>query len=165
MQGETTRRQDARLDRRAWLAKVLMGVGLLASYGTLAAQGLLFLLPERIRPRTRRIFVGPIDRFPAGSVQTIRDPAGDEILVKRSAAGEFLAFSSTCPHLGCKVHWEAARQEFFCPCHRGVFDAEGRAVSGPPADAHQSLFPAPLIVDEESGVVYLEVKDPGRART
>jgi hypothetical protein len=45
-----------------------------------------------------------------------------------------------------------------------VFDEEGRAISGPPADAGQSLYPAPLLVDEESGVVYLEVKDPGRKR-
>lgn len=165
MQEDTTTRDSASLDRRAWLAKALMGVGLLASYGTLAAQGLLFLLPQHLKPRTRRLFVGPVDRFPVDSVHTIRDPGGDEILVKRTASGDFHAFSSTCPHLGCKVKWMAADQEFFCPCHRGVFDADGRAISGPPADAGQSLAPAPLIVDAESGVVYLEVKDPGRKKT
>jgi len=152
------------MDRRAWLAKVLMGVGLLASYGTLAAQGLMFLLPERLKPRTRRIFVGPFDRFPVGGVQAIRDPEGNEILVKRTAASAFQAFSSTCPHLGCKVKWVAEDQQFFCPCHRGVFDADGRAISGPPAEADQNLFPAPLIVDVESGVVYIEAKDPGRKK-
>ena len=163
MQEETTTR-DAKIDRRAWLSKILMGVGLLASYGTLAAQGLIFLLPEHLKPRTRRIFVGPLDRFVAGSVQTLRDAAGNEILVKRASSGPFQAFSSTCPHLGCKVKWVAKEQQFFCPCHRGVFDAEGRGISGPPADAGQNLTPAPLIIDEESGVVYLEVKETGRKK-
>jgi cytochrome b6-f complex iron-sulfur subunit len=165
MQEETTTHDSEAMDRRTWLAKVLMGVGLLASYGTLAAQGLMFLLPERLKPRTRRLFVGPVDRFPAGSVSTIRDPGGDEILIKRATGGAFQAFSSTCPHLGCKVKWQAEEEQFLCPCHQGFFNADGVAISGPPADAGQNLFPAPLIVDEESGVVYLEVKDPGRKST
>lgn len=154
----------ATMDRRAWLAKVLMGIGLGASYGVLAIQGLLFLLPAPLRPRTRRIFVGPIDRFAIGGVQPIRDLEGNEILVKRVASATFQAFSSTCPHLGCKVHWQDEEQRFFCPCHGGVFDAEGRGIAGPPADAGQRLFPAPLIVDLPNGVVYLEVEDRGRKR-
>ena len=47
----------------------------------------------------------------------------------------FEAYSSTCPHLGCRVHWESEEGNFFCPCHRGVFDERGVGVSGPPADA------------------------------
>lgn len=163
MQEETTA-HNAKMDRRAWLSKILMGVGLLTGYGTLAAQGLIFLLPERLKPRTRRIFIGPVDHFVTGSVRTLRDAEGNEILIKRTSSGPFQAFSSTCPHLGCKVKWVDKDQQFFCPCHRGVFDAEGRGVSGPPADAGQSLFPAPLIVDEQSGVVYLEVKETGRKK-
>ena len=153
------------VDRRTWLAKVLMGVGLLASYGTLAAQGALFLLPERLQPRLRRLFVGPVARFPEGTVRTISDPQGNDILVKRRPDGEFMAFSSTCPHLGCKVIWQEDRHEFFCPCHRGVFNEDGVGISGPPADAKQSLAAAPLVIDKENGVVYLEVKDPGGRRT
>ena len=141
-----------------------MAVGLVASYGALAAEGVLFLLPERLRPRTRRLFVGPADSFPPDSVRTIHDLEGGEILVRHVADG-FQAFSSTCPHLGCKVHWVSEEGQFLCPCHVGVFDAEGRAISGPPARAGQSLSAAPLIVDRDSGVVYLEVRDPGRKRT
>ena len=142
--------------RRRWLASALMGLGLAASYGTLAAQILSFLLPERLKPPTRRLFVGPADQFEVGSVKSIRDLDGNVILIRRSVAG-FKAFSSVCPHLGCRVHWEEEKQEFFCPCHQGVFNAEGLAISGPPADAGQSLLPASLVVDEASKVVYLEV--------
>ena len=148
--------------RRSWMASVLMGAGLLAAYGTLAGQFLSFLLPAR-RASRRRIFVGPMGAFPTGTVRTILDLEGNEVLVRRTREG-LQAFSSTCPHLGCKVHWQAEEARFFCPCHNGVFDADGIAVSGPPADAGQSLYPAPLIVDQENQVVYLEVKPPRRRR-
>lgn len=41
------------------------------------------------------------------------------------------AISSVCTHLGCTVTWEAATQEFACPCHGSRFDAEGQSTKGP----------------------------------
>ena len=155
----TDAHNNGKSSRRSWLASVLMGVGLLASYGTLAGQTLSFLLPTGLAKRKRRIFIGPVEAFETGTVRTIRDLEGNEVLIKRTKDG-FQAFSSTCPHLGCKVRWEADEARFFCPCHNGVFNAAGVAVSGPPADAGQSLYPAPLFVDDNSKVVYLEVNVP-----
>jgi Rieske Fe-S protein len=40
--------------------------------------------------------------------------------------------SATCTHLGCQVRWDAPSSHFRCPCHGGVFDPQGRVVSGPP---------------------------------
>ncbi|MBI4639274.1 MAG: Rieske (2Fe-2S) protein [Candidatus Tectomicrobia bacterium] len=150
--------------RRGWLAIVLMGTGLALSYGLFVAQGLMFLLPKRLKPRTRLLFAGQVDRYKIGSVRSFYDLQGNEILVKRSDPG-FQAFSSVCPHLGCRVHWEGDKQQFFCPCHRGVFDVNGVAISGPPAAAGQSLSQIPLKVDELSGVVYIEVKEAKRKET
>jgi Rieske Fe-S protein len=135
-----------------------MGAGLIASYGLFAAQGLLFLLPQRLRPPTRRIFAGQLDQFEVGSLRGVMDLQGNEILIKRDPKG-LSAFNTTCPHLGCRVHWEADKKRFFCPCHNGVFDPDGVAVEGPPAAAGQKLAAIPLEVDQKSGVVYLEVKD------
>lgn len=45
---------------------------------------------------------------------------------------DYIALSNICTHLGCRVRWIANQQEFFCPCHNGVFDKEGNVVSGPP---------------------------------
>jgi Rieske Fe-S protein len=140
-----------------------MAAGLAASYGTLAVEGLLFLLPPRIRPRTRKLFAGNLDQYSLGSVQTFLDLQGTEILVKRSDKG-LKAFGSICPHLGCHVHWETEKQRFFCPCHNGIFDAEGVALSGPPAAAGQRLAEVSLEINEKSGVVYIEVKDVKRKR-
>jgi Rieske Fe-S protein len=45
------------------------------------------------------------------------------------------ALSATCTHLGCQVHWDSETTKFRCPCHGGVFDAQGNVVSGPPPRA------------------------------
>ena len=149
--------------RREWLTLLAMGIGLAASYGLFALQGFLFLLPRRIRPPTRKLFAGQLDQYQIGTPQTVLDLQGNAILVKRDQQG-LRAFNSTCPHLGCRVHWEADKQRFFCPCHNGVFNADGVAVAGPPAAAGQSLSTVPIEVDKKSGVVYLDVKDIQRKR-
>ncbi len=60
---------------------------------------------------------------------TPRDAA---VYVVNHGGGRFTIFDVRCTHLGCPVTWEEADQEFFCPCHDGVFDAQGRVVAGPP---------------------------------
>lgn len=150
--------ESSRVTRRDWLATILMGTGLAASYGILTLQGLMFLLPQRVKPRVRRLFAGQMSQYKIGGVQSFFDLQGNEILVKRSELG-LQAFSSTCPHLGCRVHWEGDKQRFFCPCHKGEFDADGFAISGPPVAAGQSLSRVPVEVDETTGVVYMEVSD------
>jgi nitrite reductase/ring-hydroxylating ferredoxin subunit len=150
--------------RRDFFAATLMGGGLFLAYGTLAIQSLLFLLPKRLQPKTRLLFAGRVDQFAVGSVRSFLDLDGNPILIRRGSEG-FEAYSSTCPHLGCRVHWESEEGIFFCPCHRGVFDEKGEPVSGPPADAGQRLAHINLKVDDAAGVIYIEVKDPGRRVT
>lgn len=45
---------------------------------------------------------------------------------------DYHAMSNICTHLGCRVRWVAEKQQFFSPCHNGVFDKHGYVVSGPP---------------------------------
>lgn len=45
---------------------------------------------------------------------------------------DFVAMSNICTHLACRVRWISDREQFFCPCHDGVFDKEGNVISGPP---------------------------------
>ena len=45
---------------------------------------------------------------------------------------DFIAMSNICTHLGCRVRWIADQENFFSPCHNGVFDKLGMVVSGPP---------------------------------
>lgn len=53
------------------------------------------------------------------------------VYVRTENGREFVAMSNICTHLGCRIRWIADREEFFCPCHNGVFDKDGGIVSGP----------------------------------
>jgi len=57
------------------------------------------------------------------------------IYVLTTDGRDFIAMSNICTHLGCRVRWIAEQASFFCPCHNGVFDAQGSVVSGPPPRA------------------------------
>lgn len=48
---------------------------------------------------------------------------------------QVVAIDPACTHLGCRVKFQDAKMRYFCPCHGGVFDAEGKVVSGPPPKA------------------------------
>jgi menaquinol-cytochrome c reductase iron-sulfur subunit len=45
---------------------------------------------------------------------------------------DFIAMSNICTHLGCRVRWIAKQEQFFCPCHNGVFGKDGSVIAGPP---------------------------------
>ena len=132
-------------DRRTFLSRtssVAMLGGLGASYGTFAALSGRFLYPASSGDITW-LFVTDLKSFAVGDAMEYRIPGGGSVNIARVASEgtveDFLALSSICPHLGCRVHWEGPKRRFFCPCHNGVFDPTGRPVSGPPADADQEL--------------------------
>jgi nitrite reductase/ring-hydroxylating ferredoxin subunit len=75
-----------------------------------------------------------------------------EVLFLRAGAdGSAEALSASCTHLGCSVRWSEGESRFRCPCHGGVFDAEGRVLAGPPP---APLRRCPLRISE--GTVYVE---------
>lgn len=52
--------------------------------------------------------------------------------------GKLMAYSTTCPHLGCAVDYDPEHQKFKCPCHRSAFSLDGKVEEGPsprPLDA------------------------------
>jgi cytochrome b6-f complex iron-sulfur subunit len=134
-----------------------MSSGLLAGYGTFG-----YVLGQFVYPSAQHsrgwLFVCTVDRLGPGESLDFTAPAGAKIVVARQGAGvaaeDFLALSSVCPHLGCRVHWESQGERFFCPCHNGAFDQSGSPVSGPPKAANQALVRFPLKV--ENGLLYLE---------
>ena len=141
-------------------SRAAMAAGLVGGYGGFALIAGRFLYPARPRPTARR-FVTTVDRLRVGDSLLYRAPSGESIHVTRhgsqAAARAFAALSSTCPHLGCRVHWEPQNNRYFCPCHGGVFDPSGVATAGPPGDAGQSLPRYP--VDVRDGLIFVEVPE------
>ena len=87
--------------------------------------------------------LGPVKDFPLGEtrlatfVNPFRRPwdgetAGVACYVRHVAARQFQVFAVNCAHLGCPVRWFPQSQLFMCPCHGGVYYADGVRASGPP---------------------------------
>ena len=151
----------AKTSRRAFTGKLTfcaMAGGLAAGYGGMGAVAARYLFPAR--PVARRwMFVAELGRLKAGDSLLYTAPNGAPINIARKGdagtAEDFIALSSTCPHLGCQVHWEAQNGRFFYPCHNGIFNPEGKGIGGPPGDAGQSLPRYPLKI--ENGLLMIEV--------
>jgi menaquinol-cytochrome c reductase iron-sulfur subunit len=52
--------------------------------------------------------------------------------LRRISDDQFVAFAVNCAHLGCPVRWLPDAQLFMCPCHGGVYYADGSVAAGPP---------------------------------
>ena len=129
---------------------------LAGAYGAFAAFALQFIFPERVERPPIRIFLGFTHEMDEGESRVVTMPSGDQMLLSNTgrrdpaSGGTFAAYSSRCPHLGCKVHWDAGEGVFLCPCHQGVFRPDGVATGGPPAQAGQSLTPYQLEIKGKS---------------
>lgn len=53
----------------------------------------------------------------------------------RRGEGEVICLDPACTHLGCRINYQTEQHRFVCPCHGGVFDADGKVTSGPPPKA------------------------------
>ena len=74
------------------------------------------------------------------------------IYVVRSVDGSVRALDSTCTHLGCRTRFNPESKRIECPCHGGVYDADGNVVSGPPPSPLRSL---PTRVEDDTIFVEL----------
>ena len=157
MTTEPEPRAEPTEERRGFMRSVLMWAGLGLGYSIGLYTFVRYLVPMGNKVKTREMFVGPADGLAIGQSRILRTPSGESYVMARRGAEDFLVLSNICPHLGCRVHWKPQKQIFHCPCHDGVFDAEGRAVSGPPKEADQSL--AQLRAWVKNGNVYVEIRE------
>jgi menaquinol-cytochrome c reductase iron-sulfur subunit len=71
--------------------------------------------------------------------------------VMKQADGDIAILTNRCTHLGCGVNWNSALKQFKCPCHGGIFDAQGNVVGGPPSKPL-----ARLLVKIEAGKIFVK---------
>lgn len=51
---------------------------------------------------------------------------------KQVESSELRAYNAVCTHVDCTVRHRADKGDIYCSCHEGIYDLEGRNVSGPP---------------------------------
>lgn len=119
------------LSRRDFLANAAMTLGLVASLGTAAYYGIRTLVPAVKKAKFTDVLVGNIKELPVNSSKEFIDNQGKKAILVNNGK-EIKAFSKICTHLGCEVEWQGEKKQFFCPCHKGFFDASGKNIAGPP---------------------------------
>lgn len=141
--------QDATLDReRVTRRTFLMKIGILlnGAVAVLVAIPLVRYLAGALVGKDgylRWTEVGSVDQFHPGETTLVdfRNPIslpwdGDTskipAYVRREGNEKFTVFAINCAHLGCPVRWFPESQLFMCPCHGGVYYADGSRASGPP---------------------------------
>ncbi len=144
------------VDRRGFFATLLMWGGVVLGYGLGALFFLKYLVPMGLKVRYREMYAGSLDDLEVGQSKKIRTPSGETFVMARTPDG-VRVLSEICPHLGCRVHYEAEKKIFYCPCHGGVFNAEGTATAGPPYDAGQSLERLRTVI--RGRAVYVLIKE------
>ena len=43
-----------------------------------------------------------------------------------------VALKGECTHMDCNVAYKPEERKFYCPCHKGWFDENGKNIKGPP---------------------------------
>ncbi len=122
-------RDEVSTERRVAL-RVLCGVG-----GAALAMGLsaCSLSVSADVPKVRI----PISELPVG-VRVRVVSGGHPVEVLRTTEG-ITARSLLCTHMGCEVRWNQGLRTYNCPCHGGVYGADGVVVAGPPGRALRSV--------------------------
>jgi Rieske Fe-S protein len=85
-----------------------------------------YMIRDRLRPTDG----SGIENVPRGGGKVITID-GQRVAVHRTNAGQVIAVSAKCTHLGCFVRWNDAERTWDCPCHGSRFTPEGLVVGGP----------------------------------
>jgi len=117
--------------RRRFL-EFLLGSSLAASVVSVLYPILQFVLPPRAAELDAdTVVAAKVDELALNSGKIFRFGNRPGLLV-RAPDGNYRAFSATCTHLNCTVQYRNRENDIWCACHNGIYDLQGRNVSGPP---------------------------------
>ena len=140
---EAPKPEGSSMGRRGFLMK--LGIGLNVIAATLIAVPIVGYVAGALRRRAYQAWIplGKLASFPAGQTRlaTYQNPfrvpwdgmtAQIPCWVRHVGENKFQVFAINCAHLGCPVRWFPESELFLCPCHGGVYYADGSRASGPP---------------------------------
>ena len=123
-----TRHEPAR--RR--FMQFLLGGGLLASAVAFLYPVLRYLVPPAATDLGGdSVVAAKVGELKVNSGKIFRFGSRPGLLI-RTADGEYRAMSAVCTHLQCTVQYRSDLHEVWCACHNGMYDLNGRNISGPP---------------------------------
>ncbi|HLB89573.1 MAG TPA: Rieske 2Fe-2S domain-containing protein [Terriglobales bacterium] len=124
-------RLSARVPRRRFV-EVLLGSGFLATAAAFFYPVSRYLVPPKASDLgSDSVMAGRVGELKPNSGKIFRFGDRPGLLI-RAADGEYRAMSATCTHLSCTVQYRDDLHEVWCACHNGMYDLNGRNISGPP---------------------------------
>jgi cytochrome b6-f complex iron-sulfur subunit len=117
---------------RRRLVELFLGGGLFASFVSFVYPVLRYLVPPPVADLGGDdVIAAKVGDLQPNSGKIFRFGSRPGLLL-RVGEGEYRAFSATCTHLSCTVQYRTDLHEIWCACHNGMYDLNGRNVSGPP---------------------------------
>ena len=117
---------------RRRFVNILLGTGLMTSAASFIYPILRYLVPPKLPDLGRdAVLAAHVAEMKPNTAKTFRFGSRPGLLV-RTSSGEYRAMSATCTHLGCTVQYRSDLREIWCACHNGMYDLNGRNISGPP---------------------------------
>ncbi len=117
---------------RRRMIEIFLGGGLIASFMSFLYPVLRYLIPPPVADLgAEEIVAAKLTELKPNSGKIFRFGNRPGLLVM-NADGTYRALSATCTHLGCTVQYRSDLRQIWCACHNGIYDLNGRNVSGPP---------------------------------
>ena len=110
----------------------LLGGGFTASLAAFTYPVFRFMNPPDLpEAAVNEASVGTASEFGVNTGRIVRFGSRPVLLI-RTGETEWRAFSGTCTHLDCTVQYREDSRQIWCACHNGLYDINGRVLSGPP---------------------------------
>jgi cytochrome b6-f complex iron-sulfur subunit len=117
---------------RRSLVELILGAGVLGSLVSFLYPVLRYLVPPAVVDMGGdEVVAAKIGELQANGSKIFRFGNRPGLLLL-TPEGEYRAMSATCTHLSCTVQYRKDVHEVWCACHNGLYDLNGRNVSGPP---------------------------------
>jgi Rieske Fe-S protein len=123
---------DREAPKRRGILRWILGGGFVASAASFIYPAIRFMNPPDVpEASVNEVLAGKIDDLKPNTGAIVRFGSRPALLI-RVGQSEFRAFSAVCTHLNCTVQFQSETRQIWCACHNGLFDLNGKVVSGPP---------------------------------
>ena len=120
-----------KINRRKFLNSIL-GIGGIGGILSIFYPIVSYLIPPKMaEPKVNSVKAGSTSDFAANSYKIIKFGRKPVILIK-TTDNQYKALSASCTHLDCIVQYKTDTKQIWCACHNGIYDLNGRNISGPP---------------------------------
>ena len=148
--------------RRNFMTKMIYGSIALISGAIAVPLAGFGVLPTFKKKEAGWSELGSFDELPTNTpvmkhfMQTVKSGYYEEkvertIWIIKKEDKTMVAYSPSCPHLGCGYQWAEGEKSFKCPCHMSTFDITGKVLGGPSPRALDTLE-----TKVENGKVYVK---------